>query len=174
METISVYDLVSRFNRSMLHHSLIPMDLVSGWPAVSVFGKTLAVTIPYFGRRVEEGKVALYPIYCSVTVAANHPERILDFTIYTNQPQWQDVVYGKPCGYFKHEALQDVKTKGEYQKLCRELYGYYDRMLEAVRERKAFTQEPQMIALFSKLMEPGLYPQYLKINRKFYSNLCRL
>ena len=174
MENVALYDLISRFNRSVLHHSMVPMDMVSGWPAVSVVGRTLAVTIPYFNRQVEQGRVALYPIYCSVTIPANQPDRILDFTVYPNQPQWQDVVYGKPCGYFKHEALNDVKTRGDYQKLCKELYGYYDLMLEAIRERKPFVQQPQMVALFTKLMEPGLYPQYLKINSKFDGNLCRL
>lgn len=174
MENLSVYEIITRFNRSVMHHSLIPMDLASGWPAISVRGKTLAITIPYFSRRAEQGRVALYPIYCSVTLAVSQPDRVLDFTIYPHQPDWQDVVYGRPCGYFKHQALEKVKTRGEYQKLCRELYGYYDQMILAIQQKKPFAQEPQMVCLFSKLMEPGLYPQYLKINHKFYAHLCRL
>ena len=30
-----------------------------------------------------------------------------------------------------------------------------------------------MIALFSKLMEPGHYEQYQRINKKFYSYFCQ-
>ena len=39
---------------------------------------------------------------------------------------------------------------------------------------EAVFEEAQMIKLFSKLMEPGLYPQYLRMNKKFYSHFCRL
>ena len=47
-------------------------------------------------------------------------------------------------------------------------------MIQAVSDQKPFEEEEQMIELFSKLMEPGQYPQYLRINKKFYSHFCRL
>lgn len=100
--------------------------------------------------------------------------RLLDFTTYPHQKEWREVDYDKPSGYFKHKALEDVKTKREYQVLCRRLYSYYDQMIAAILEKKPFEQEEEMIALFSKLMEPGHYEQYLRINKKFYSYFCQL
>ena len=47
-------------------------------------------------------------------------------------------------------------------------------MIAAILEKKPFAQEEEMIGLFSQLMEPGHYEQYLRINKKFYSYFCRL
>ena len=171
---VSIYQLISDFNHSQFRKSVIPMGMVSGWPCIRKIGKTLCVTIPYYARSVQDSKVALSPLYCSVTVPVGNPDRIMDFTIYPHQRSWSDVDYSKPAGYFKHKALEDVGTKAEYQALCRQLYGYYDQMVAAIQARKPFEGENEMIELFSKLMEPGHYPQYLRINKKFYSYFCRL
>lgn len=171
---VSIYQLISDFNHSQFRKSVIPMGMVSGWPCIRKIGKTLCVTIPYYARSVQDSKVALSPLYCSVTVPVGNPDRILDFTIYPHQRSWNDVDYSKPAGYFKHEALKDVETKAEYQALCRQMYDYYDQMVAAIQARKPFEEEAGMIELFSKLMEPGHYPLYLRINKKFYSYFCRL
>lgn len=174
MEHISVYQLISRFNHSDLRKKMIPQELVSGWPCIRRIGKTLCITIPYYNRAVQAGQVALYPLYCSVTLPVGNPDRLMDFTIYPNQRDWEDLDYTKPVGYFKHAALTDVKTSGEYQTLYRQLYDFYDQMVAAILKKEPFVAEPQMIGLFSKLMEPGHYPQYLRINKKFYSYFCQL
>lgn len=173
MKDISMFELVTLFNHSEFRKTSIPMGLVSGWPCIRQIGRTLAVTIPYFSRTPGKEKTAIYPLYCSATVPVKNPDRIVDFTIYPYQERWRDVDYSKPAGYFKHEALKDVRTKEEYQALCRQLYGYYDKMVTAIMNKKPFEQEEEMIRLFSKLMEPGHFPQYLKINKKFYSYFCR-
>lgn len=174
MENFSTYNLISEFNRSEFRRKAIPQNLFSGWPCVHTVGKTLCLTIPYYARSATSESIALYPIFCSVTFPVGNPDRLMDFTIYPHQRLWADVDYQKPVGYFKHAALDDVKTKSEYQALCKELYGYYDEMITAVTNRKPFAHEEQMIELFSKLMEPGQYPQYLRLNKKFYSHFCRL
>lgn len=174
MEKISTYQLITDFNRSDLRQKAIPHNLYSGWPCVQMIGKTLCLTIPYYSRTVTSERMALYPLYCSVTFPVLNPDRLMDFTVYPHQSSWSDLDYSQPVGYFKHAALEDVKTKSEYQKLCMELFGYYDKMIQAVLEKKPFAQEKEMTALLSKLMEPGQYPQYLRLNKKFYSHFCRL
>lgn len=174
MNNLSVFELVTQFNHSNFRRSSIPMGLVSGWPCIRQVGKMLAITIPYFSRTPGEDKIAIYPLYCSVTVSLKNIDRVLDFTIYPYQAEWRNIDYTKPTGYFKHEALKEVKTKEEYQALCQQLYGYYDQMVEAITNKKPFVQEGEMTRLFSILMEPGHYPQYLKINKKFYSYFCRM
>ena len=39
---------------------------------------------------------------------------------------------------------------------------------------RPFQEEKEMIVLFSRLMEPGHYPQYLRINKKYYAYFCHL
>lgn len=172
MSNISVFELVTRFNHGDFRRTSIPMGLVSGWPCIRQMGKMLTVTIPYFSRTPGKEKTAIFPIYCSVTIPVKNPDRILDFTIYPYQSQWAEVDYSRPAGYFKHEALKDVTTKEEYQALCQKLYGYYDAMINAIEQKKPFDQENEMRELFSRLMEPGHFPQYLKINKKFYGYFC--
>lgn len=174
MKQISIYQLITEFNRSDLRKKMIPQELVSGWPCIRKIGKTLCITIPYYNRVVRADQVALYPLYCSVTLPVGNPDRLMDFTIYPNQRDWDDLDYTKPVGYFKHAALADVKTGDEYQTLCKQLYDYFDRMVAAILQKEPFAAEEQMIKLFSKLMEPGHYPQYLRINKKFYSYFCQL
>ncbi len=173
MEQMKMKELISRFNHSELRRKLIPVDLASGWPCIRMIDKKLCVVIPYFHKRPVENGFALYPIYCSVTIMWKNPEKILDFTIYHTQKEWCDVNYSKPVGMFKHKALEDVKTRGEYLGLCDRIFDYYDEMVRAVLNNEPFAEEAEMTDLFSKLMEPSLYPYYEKINKKFYSNFYK-
>lgn len=174
MEKFSTYQYIYDFNHSDFRRKAIPQELVSGWPCIHKAGRTLCITIPYYTRLAAQERIALFPIYCAVTYPLGNHERLMDFTIYPNQKDWRDVDYTKPVGYFRHAALADVKTKGEYQALCRELYAYYDEMVASILAGKPFENEEKMSVLFTKLMEPGQYPQYLRINKKFYSFFCRL
>lgn len=174
MEQVKMKELISIFNHSELRRKLIPSDLASGWPCIRMIDGRLCVVIPYFHRRPGEKGFTLYPIYCSVTIMWKNPGRILDFTIYHTLSEWKDVDYSKPVGLFKHKALEDVKTRGEYLELCDKLYGYYDEMVQAVLHNRPFRKEEEMAGLFSKLMEPSLYPYYERINKKFYSNFYRV
>ncbi len=173
-EKISTYQIISDFNHSDFRQKAIPQELVSGWPCIQKIGKTLCITVPYYARSASQKKVALFPIYCSATFPLGNQDRLMDFTIYPYQKEWRDIDYSKPVGYFKHAALEDVKTKEAYQELCREMYGCYDEMVAAIMANKPFDNEEKMIVLFTKLMEPGQYPQYLRINKKFYSYFCHL
>lgn len=171
---ISVKSVVTGFNRSALRKQMIPMDMASGWPCIHRMGKQLCITIPYFSRFLGEGqKVALNSIYCSVTLNLRNPRRLMDFTIYPYHPGWDDVDYSNPVGTFPHKALSGIGGR-EYRQMCDRLYDYYDKLVAAVMEKVAFEEEQQMIELFSQLMEPAHYPQYLRINKKFYSNFCTI
>ncbi len=173
IENISVKKLIDDFNHSDFRMKSIPQEMVPGWPCLEKIGKTICLTLPFFSRRMEDdGRVALFPIWCSVTVPIGNPDRILDFTIYPMSKKWSDTNYEKPVGYFKHEALKDV-TKTEYISMRDELYGYIDEMAKAVYNGVPFKNAKAASELFKKLMEPGLYPYYLRINQKFYSFFCR-
>lgn len=170
---ISVRGLVSQFSNSDFSRNSIPMGMAAGWPCIHKIGRTICITIPYFTRSVREGKVVVNSIYCSVTFPVANPERIIDYTVYPYQRDWSDVDYENPVGVFPHEALAGI-GRSEYKELQKQLYEYYDEMLDAVRNQRPFEQEKEMTTLFSRMMEPGLYPQYLRINKKFYSYFCKL
>jgi len=165
---INISNMISEFNKSELRQSIIPLEMASGWPCIHKVGNVLCITIPYFSRTLtKDRKVALKPIYCSVTVPVMNPKRLLDFTVYPYQRDWDDVDYTEAVGIFPHPALEGI-TKDEYKHLCEELYSCYDDMVEAVMNNKKYEGE-KMQKLFSRLMEPAHYSQYLKINKKFYS-----
>lgn len=170
---ISVRKLVSEFQKSDFYKQSIPVGMAAGWPCIRRLGKNLCITIPYYSRFMHEKKVLLNAIYCSVTFPIEHPQRLMDFTIYPHQRGWEDVDYEKPVGYFPHEALAGV-CRSEYKEMCHRLYAYYDKMLDAERNGKPFQEEEEMALLFTKLMEPAHYPQYLRIQKKFYSSYCKL
>lgn len=171
-EKILINNLVSTFNHSELRHQIIPMGMASGWPCIHMLGNTLCITIPYFSWSLaEDKKVLLHSIYCSVTVPVMTPNRLMDFTIYPYQRSWDDINHDGPVGTFPHKALEGVK-RSEYKEMCRQLYDYYDELVDAIRNNRPFEQEEETKDLFSKLMEPALYPQYLRINKKFYSHFC--
>lgn len=170
---ISVRKLVTQFNKSDFHNKVIPIGMAAGWPCIHKMGKNTCITIPFFSSFVSENKVLLNSIYCSVTFPVENPDRIMDYTIYPYQKEWKEVDYENPVGEFPHDAIAGVR-RDEYNELKKQLYQYYDEMLDAVRNLRVFEQEDEMQKLFSRLMEPDLYPQYLRINRKFYSYFCEL
>ena len=169
----SVYQLIRSFNRSDFRRKSIPQELVSGWPAIRRLGKTLCVTIPYYARSRAGDRTGLYPLYCSATVPLGNPDMLMDYTLYPHQRGWQELDWSKTVGTFPHEALQGVGRK-EYQDLCARLYDYYDQMVQAILHRRPFGAQAEMSALFCRLMEPGQYPQYLRIDPKFYRFFCPL
>ena len=77
MEKINVYELIRRFNKSEIRKNMIPQELVSGWPSIRRLGKTLCLTIPYYGRQIQKERVLLYPLFCSVTVPVGNPDRVM-------------------------------------------------------------------------------------------------
>ncbi|MFI3206038.1 MAG: hypothetical protein R3Y33_02210, partial [Clostridia bacterium] len=98
MNNISIKKIIHDFNRSEFRRNNIPQELVSGWPCIRNYGKTMCVTIPYFSSQVIEGKVTLFPIYCSATIPLGNLDRVLDFTMYKFQTSWAQVDYSKPAG----------------------------------------------------------------------------
>ena len=173
MNEIHIQEIISAVNRGSFRNTSIPAELASGWPCVHYIGKTLCVTIPYFSRALSNDRVLLYPLYCSVTVPIKNPERIMDFTIYQYHPDWMGINYAHPCGFFRHEALKNVK-RSQYKQMCSKLYMYYDIIIAQMLSGMEAIGNEEMVSLFTQLMEPCHFEQYLKINTQFYSRYCKL
>lgn len=173
MKEIHIEEIVKAVNTGAFRRSSIPAELASGWPCVHYMGKTPCVTIPYFLRKLENEKVALYPLYCSVTVPLGNPDRILDFTVFPYRSDWRDIDYKCPAGYFRHAALANV-TRSQYKQMCQQLFACYDNMIVCMLMGCDYQDGGVMTSLFTALMEPCLYEQYLKINKQFYMNFVKL
>ena len=173
MNEIHIKEIISAVNNGRFRKSSIPTQLASGWPSIHYIGKTLCVTIPYFSRAIKNDKVLLYPLYCSVTVPLGNIERIMDFTVYRYHPDWMGVNYDQPCGYFRHDALKNV-TRSQYQQMRTQLFEYYDILIAQMVSGMEIKVNTDMINLFTQLMEPCHFEQYLRINKQFYSNFCKL
>ena len=172
-EKVSVYKLVSDFNKSEIYRTSIPMGMMPGWPCIHRMGKALCITIPYYSRTTSGDNMVLHSLYCSVTFPVMNPEKLMDFTVYPYKRGWENVDFENPIGVFPHESLAGVSPR-EYKELCTRLYGYYDKMVDAVRNQEQFLEHEEMAELLTQLMEPAHYSQYLRINKKFYSYFCNL
>lgn len=173
MNKIRIEKLMSEVNRGHFRRSSIPMELASGWPCIHYKGKCLCMTLPYFYRKTTESGVALYPLYCTVTVPLENAERIMDFTIFPLQRDCGNINFSQPVGSFPHEILRGV-TRTEYKQMCNELFSYYDELIVSIKSGNPFTLEDEMAELMSRLMEPSHYEQYQRIDKRFFSRFCTL
>lgn len=173
MRKINIENLMSAVNRGCFRQSSIPMELASGWPCIHYKGKVLCMTLPYFLRRVTDNRVALYPLYCTVTVPVENPERIMDFTIIPLQRECGNIEYSKPIGSFPHDGLSGV-NRTQYKQMCKELFAYYNELIISMQTGDPFSLEEEMSALMSRLMEPAHYEQYQRIDKRFFSRFCKL
>ena len=112
-------------------------------------------------------------MYCSVTVPLGNPGRVVDFTVFQYQSDWLDVDYSRPAGFFRHEALASV-TRSQYNLMRKKLFSCYDNLIACMLAGCEYQDGGTMAFLFTALMEPGHYEQYLKINKQFYMHFCKL
>lgn len=173
MNRISIEELMHTVNRGEFRKSSIPMELASGWPCIHRKGGCLCMTLPYFFRRPAEGAVAMYPLYCTVTVPVENPGRILDFTIFPLQREWTEADFKRPVGTFPHAALEGMK-RTEYNALCKELFKCYDALIASEKEGVPFDRDEEMIWAMNQLMEPCHLAQYRKIDKRFFTRFCTL
>lgn len=173
MKNIHIEEIIRKVNKSQFRLTSIPAELASGWPCIQVIENTPCVTIPYYYRKIVDEKVALFPLYCAVTVPLGNPDRVIDFTIFKHQRDWSEFNYNCPSGYFKHDAIAKI-TRSQYKKLCERLFSCYDKLIACMLANCEYHDNGEFSKLFTILMEPGHYEQYLKINKQFYTHFCKL
>jgi hypothetical protein len=172
-ETMKLIDYVHKTNTAELRRRIIPMELSSGWPIISIRGGRTCVTIPYFRtQRGAEGKTYLYPL--SYTITRTWPDgAVIEFASLRYKKEFRGLEFGKPVGIFKHEAVKDM-TKEEYEGKREQLFAYYDELLQRIEMGEEFTHGEEMQSLFQTLMEPSLYPMYVRLSKGFFTQYCGL
>lgn len=147
---------------------LIPMGISAGWPILSVRGRQLCVTIPYFRAELKpDDQTLLYPFAHALTLLWPNG-RVVGYSSLRYDKAFADIDFDKPVGTFRHEAIRHL-GKAEYVALRDELYGCYDALIEAIYGNRPYEGQERMRDLFGQLMEPGLEPFYRMLGKSFFS-----
>lgn len=171
MDKMMMQDFISKVNKSDTRRRLIPMEMGSGWPSLSIKNKQICVTIPYFRTQSgEDGKVFVFPLSYILTVTWPNAA-VVEFTSLRYKKEYNAIDFGKPAGTFKHEAVKDM-NKDEYRDMRKSLFELYDELIECITDKKDFLGEKEFSQTLSVLMEPSLLPMYMHIAPKFFGSYC--
>lgn len=173
MEKITVQEFIARIRKSEAARSLIPMEMVSGLPIVSMRRGKLCLTIPYYRVTVQpEDKTLIYPL--AHTITALWPSgRIIDYKDLGFLPALKRLDFAKPIGTFRHEAIKHL-TKQEYAVLKKQVLSLYDGYLQSVSEGKPFAGHEALKDLLNMIMEPCQKPMYMLLGKNFFQSLIEL
>lgn len=172
----------------------MPLGYVAGYPIIKKVRGKVCIVIPYLKYKVTSmpDKTQVFPIKYTVTFApaALDSEKKLvpsnvekketlcghfvGFEDLSYNPIFDPVDFTKPIGFFRHKAVKDL-SKEEYSMLRDELYGLYDKIINAelngdeieISDKYSFKQ------LISKLLEPSLLYMYKMIDEEFYNRYLR-
>lgn len=155
--------------RMPLFRQMIPQAAAIGWPLPRRSkDKRLYVTIPFYGfRRAADGKTDLFPIFATITV--DWETKIV--------VEYADLRYTglcprdnppKPVGRFPHDAVV-TGTVDDYRRAKSDLFVLYDKLFDALAAGAPIDTAvaTEFAALFDRLLEPGLEPQYRALAEKF-------
>lgn len=174
MKKITMAEFIKKVAKSPARKALVPMEMTTGWPALTIRKGRICVTIPFFGlqRVPQNGKVGIYPI--SYAVTALWPSGvIIDFKDLKFTKEYKDVDFSKPIGVFKHEALAAL-DKDDYQDQRERLLELYDSLIDCIVAKEPFREQAEMQMLMRRFIEPSLYPMYKSLADKFYDAYCGL
>lgn len=171
MSDMTMRGLIDKLNKSSARGFLVPMEMSSGWPSVSIKNGRVCITIPYFKTAPgESGQIFLFPLSYSVTLT--WPEgNIVSFLRHSFDKEYKGIDFSKPVGTFKHEAIKAL-DKAAYILAKESCFAFYDELIECIIEQKDFTHQDEMSVLLGQLMEPSLLPMYQKIAPQFFGAYC--
>lgn len=169
-DKMTLREFISKLNHSDLRKNLLPMELASGWPYLSIKQKKLCVSIPYFMTKRADGYYLLFPIsfVWTVTWPAG---RTVEVTALKYDKKFGEIDFSRAVGKFKHPAIASYSEE-MYEEKKTALFSLYDNLISCILDKKSFEQGDEMKALFSLLMEPDLLPMYRVLAPKFFEHYC--
>lgn len=169
MENKTIKSFMEMIRKSDTARSLIPMEFVSGLPALGIRRGQICITIPYYRAKVQpEDKTLIYPLAYSITALWSNG-MIVEYKNFNFVPEMKKLDFSKPIGIFRHEAVKNL-NKQQYMELKNELFDCYDEYLKCIAEKRGFERAKRMKELFNIIMEPCQKPMYLIIGRKFFQD----
>lgn len=156
-------------SNKLIQYSNIPMGYVPNLPVISILNGNLCMKVPYLKYKVtgEIDKTFVYPIKFIVTISV--PEgTIIGIEDLSFNESFANVEFNTPIGTFRHEAIKNL-NKEEYSNLRKALYMEYDKIVNYLIEKGAYTltDERHFKSLFNVILEPSLHPFYRAIDSDF-------
>lgn len=149
----------------------MPLGYVEGYPILQIRNQQLCLVIPFLKYKVTGAvdKTLVFPIRYAVTVIL--PEKkIVKFEDLSTNPIFAKVDFEKPIGYFRHDSIKQF-NKSEYKAKKDELYGMYDKIIDALLGEGDYSAEDDeaMKELAGIMLEPSLKPIYRVLDSDFYN-----
>lgn len=171
-QDIGIRQIMQCIDSSEARRVLVPVDAVMGWPYYTLKHGVLCATVPFYGRRIENKQVYLYPISHIMTMTLVDGRMIEYSNLYYSR-EFKDVDFSVSCGRFRHKAIEHM-TREEYEMTREKLFDLYDELLICLRAGKGFARQAEMKACFALMMEPGELPMYERLAPRFFQNYCGL
>ena len=164
---INIKSLMKHIRQSNIFKQEIPMEAISGWPALQRKGKNVYITVPYYMLdRQGKGKTLIFPPLAIVTMECASG-KIVEYCNTLYKGIAEDA--GEAVGVFPHDAISRFTVK-EYKDLKNQIFDLYDELLRSLLSNTGLSTEIE--GKFSEnlkiLIEPSLRPFYLKIAPKFF------
>lgn len=163
-----VKTLMKQIRQSSVFKQEIPMEAISGWPALQRKGKDVFMTLPYYKIDTQEtkGKTVIKAPIAIITVNCSNG-RIVEFcdTSYKGYVENGDAAIGE----FPHKQISKLTVK-EYKALKEETFSMYDVLLDSLINGTIIDQylEKEFSEHLKLLIEPSLRTFYLKVTPKFF------
>lgn len=168
-KTSEMKQLIAKVKKSAVVRNLIPMELGTALPLLSIRNNQLCVTLPFFRAMTQpEDKTLLYPFVYTITAAWPNGN-IIEFKNLRFEKAYKNVEFSKPVGTFRHEAIKHL-NKARYKEMKDELFLLYDELIINIcsNEPENEALEMDLKALLALLVEPSLKPFYEATDKKFY------
>ena len=171
MEEKTMEQFIETFMSSELRRMILPMELRCGWPAITQRNNEICVVLSFYrAEPAKEKKISIYPL-CQSLILRWKDAKLISYRNLNYEKEFAGMDFTKPVGYFRHEAIKDW-DKQTYMQNRKQLFTYYDRLIQCIATRGAFEEKEEMAALLGIMMEPAQYPMYLKMAPKFFGAYC--
>ncbi len=171
-EKVCVKELLKSIKTSdFVRNCPIPLGYVTGYPMLGMYNGQPVMTVPFLRYKVtgQVDKTLVFPIHYTVTVALPST-RILAFQDLSADRRFQKVDFGKPIGFFRHEAVKSL-SKTQFAAKREALFAAYDKIIAAMVAGRDYTpgERETMADLLKMLAEPCLMPIYQALEPAFYA-----
>lgn len=151
--------------------SIIPIGYNPGIPMFSIKEDNLCLMVPYLRYKItgEKDKTLVFPIRYVVEYLV--PEyQLIRFEDLAYSQIANKIDFDKPCGYFRHKAIENI-TQEEYQSLRNNTLYSFDKVADVLLNGQQYTitDKNTMACQLQKIVEPSLWGFYRFLSPDFFN-----
>lgn len=151
--------------------AMIPMGYTPGIPTLAIKQDNLCLVVPFVRYKItgEKDKTLVFPIrYVAEYIL---PECVLvKFEDLAYSPLSGKVDFEKPCGLFRHKAIENL-SKAEYNNLRNSTLESFDKVTDVLLDGKPYSVADLelMKSQLQRIVEPSLWSFYRILSPDFYT-----